>query len=90
MHSSLHQLLECFIIWACLAFDFHIYLILDASNFVASSILLLSDKSDMSMFLLSNEMSLMKLFSSLLFLAIENLNELTLSFLMAIITERGV
>jgi len=41
------------------------------------------------MFLIANEMSLMKLFSSLLFLAIENLNESILSFLMAIVTERG-
>ena len=81
--------MECFVIWAHLAFNFHAHSIFDTSEFMASSILLLSDRSDMSMFLIANEMFLIKLFFSLLFLAIENLNESMLSSLMAIVTERG-
>ena len=84
-----YQLLECFIIWTHLAFVFHANLILDVSEFVTSSILLWSDKSDISMFLIATEMSLIKFFSSSLFFAIEDLNKSIFSSLMAIMTERG-
>ena len=43
----------------------------------------------MSIFLITNETSLMKFFSSLLFFAIEDLNKPILSSSMAIVTERG-
>ena len=84
-----YQLLECFIIQTYLVFVFHANLILDASKFVTSSILLWSDKSDISMFLIATETSLIKFFSSSLFCAIEDLNKLIFSSLMAIMTERG-
>ena len=51
--------------------------------------MLWSDKSDISMFLIATEMSLIKFFSSSLFFAIEDLNELIFSSLIAIMTERG-
>ena len=84
-----HQLLECFVIWTCLVFIFHANSILDASEFVISSILPWSDKSDISMFLIVTETSLTKFFSSSLFFAIENLNKSIFSSLIAIMTERG-
>ena len=85
-----HQLLECFVIRTCLVFVFHANSIFNASKFVTSSILLWSDKSDISMFLIATETSLIKFFSSSLFFAIEDLNKLIFSSSMAIVTERGV
>ena len=85
-----HQLLEYFVIQTCLAFIFYANSILDASEFVTSSILLWSDKSDILIFLIATETSLIKFFSSLLFFAIEDLNKSIFSSSIAIITERGV
>jgi len=63
--------------------------ILDARELVASSSLQGLERSKTSMLLIVCEMSLIKLISSLLFFAIENLKDSIFSSVIAIETERG-
>ena len=72
-----------------LEFIFHMYSIFDTRELVTSSSLLESDKSVISILLIAYETSLMKLASSSLFFAMENLNESIFSLLIAINTVRG-
>ena len=60
-------------------FILHAFSILDVRKLVASSSLLLSDRSEMSMFLIMYETSLIKFSSSLLFFAIENFDVMMFS-----------
>ena len=88
LHSSFHQLLECFVILTHLLLLFHTELILDTSELTTSSSLLMFNRSEMSIFLIANKTFLMKLASSLLFFAMEYLTSLIFSSSIAIITER--
>ena len=70
-------------------FILHAYLIFDIRELVVSSSLIGSDMSEMSTLLIAYLTSLMKLISSLLYFAMEYLNELIFFLLIAIDTVRG-
>jgi len=76
------------VIQTLLAFDFHANSTFEAKEFVTSSILLMSDKSNMLMLLIASKTSLINFFSSSLFFAMENLNKLIYSSSMVIVTDR--
>jgi len=63
--------------------------IFKASELTTFSSLLMSDRLDMSRFLIIEEMSLMNEVSSLLFFAIENLVKLIFSSTMGMVTVSG-
>ena len=64
--------------------------IFEMSELTMFSSLLMSDRLDMSRFLIREEISLMNEVSSLLFFVIENLVELIFSSIMGIVTMSGV
>jgi len=64
--------------------------IFEVSELTMFSSLLMSDRLDMSRFLIREEISLMNEVSSLLFFTIENLVELIFSSIMGIATMSGV
>jgi len=70
-------------------FILHAYSIFDVRELVVSSSLIGLDMSEMSTLLIACLTFLMKLISSLLFFAIEYLNELIFSLSIAIDTVRG-
>ena len=77
-------------ILTCFKFTFHVSSILDVRKLVTSSSLQESERSETSMLLIVCETSLIKLISSLLFFAIENLKDLIFFSAIAIKTEREV
>jgi len=70
-------------------FILHVYLIFDVRELVVSSSLIGLDMFEMLTLLIACLTSLMKLISSLLFFAMEYLNELIFSLSIAIDTVRG-
>jgi len=78
------------VILTCFKFTFHVSSILNVRKLVTSSSLQESERSETSMLLIVCETSLIKLISSLLFFAIENLKDLIFSSAIAIKTEREV
>ena len=70
-------------------FILHVYSIFDVRELVVSSSLIGLDMSEMSTLLIAYLTSLMKLISSLLYFAMEYLNELIFSLSIAIDTVRG-
>ena len=76
-------------ILTCFEFTFHVSSILDARELVTSSSLQELEKSETSMLLIAREMSLIKLISSSLFFAIENLKDSIFSSAIEIEAERG-
>ena len=79
LHSLFHQLLKCLVILTCFEFILYVFSRLDARELVVSSSLLLSDRSETLMFLITYETSLIKFSSSLLFFTIENFDVIMFS-----------
>ena len=86
LHSSFHQLLDCFVILIHLEFAFQMRSKVKASDVVVSSSLKELTKSSALMLLIACMTFSMNLDSSLLFFAMENLNKSIYSSVMLIIT----
>ena len=76
-------------ILTCFEFIFHVFSRLNARELVASSSLLLSDRLEMSMFLIMYETSLIKFSSSSLFFTMENFDVMMFSSAIGIDTVIG-
>ena len=90
LHSLFHQLLECFMILTCFEFILHAFSRLNTRELVVSLSLLLSDRSEMLMFLITYEISLIKFSSSLLFFTMENFDVTIFSSAIGMDTVIGV
>ena len=76
--------------WMVLEFFSQVFLILLTSSLIMNSNLLVLDRSEILRFLIEMVVFLMKAASSLLFLMIEHLDEITLSSMIGIMIVRGV
>ena len=89
LHSSFYQLLECLMILTHFTFLFYAFLILEVRELVAFSSLLLFDRSEISMFLITYETSLIKFSFSLLFFTMKNFDVIMFSSIIRINTMIG-
>ena len=89
LHSSFHQLLDCFVILIHFEFAFQAQSILEARDIVVFSSLKELTKSSALMFLIARMTSSMNLDFSSLFFMMENLNKSMFSLAIPIVTVSG-
>jgi len=90
LHSSFHQILDCFVILIHFEFTFQAQSIVEASDVVVSSSLKELTKLSVLMLLTARTTSPINLDSSSLFFAMENLNKSMYSLAMSIVTISSV